>query len=120
MERVVKGTVGPVLFAGREAPGELGALMAQQEQGFVAAFPLDMAACDLAADRDNDPLEDPMVASLSGEAKGEYEKAREGMGYRVFKDRKFVVSANLQQTIRNWCNQSNTKNIIKVVRGPRR
>lgn len=120
VERVVKGTVGPVLFAGREAPGDLGRLMAEQDQGFVAAFPLDMAACDLAADRDNDPLEDPMIHALSGDAKAEYERAREGMGYRVFKDRKFVVSANLKQTIRDWCDRAGTKNIIKVVRGPRR
>jgi len=116
VERVVKGTVGPILFAGREAPGALGALMAKQNQGFVAAFPLDMAACDLAADRDNDPLDDPLVRALSGDAKAEYESARESMGYRVFKDRKFVVSANLQQTLRDWCDAAGTKNIIKVVR----
>ena len=34
--------------------------------------------------------------------------------------RKFVVSANLKQTMRDWCNAAGTKNIIKVVRGPRR
>ncbi len=120
VERVVKGTVGPMLFAGQKTPGPLGELMANQAHGFVAAFPLDMAACDLAADRDNDPLEDPMVLTLSGDAKAEYEAAREGMGYRVFKDRKFVVSANLKQTVRDWCNQAGTKNIIKVVRRARK
>jgi hypothetical protein len=120
VERVVKGTVGPMLFAGQQAPGALGEFMAKQPHGFCAAFPLDMAACDLAADRDNDPLEDPMVLTLSGDAKAEYELARESMGYRVFKDRKFVVSANLKQTLRDWCNQQGTKNIIKVVRGASR
>ncbi|MFH2005991.1 MAG: hypothetical protein ABI333_05325 [bacterium] len=117
VERVIKGTVGPVYFAGLDAPGPLGQLVARQPRGFVASFPLDMAACDLASDRDNDPLEDPLVLTLSEEALPDYERAREGMGYKVFKDRKFVTSQSLEAVVREFCDQAGTKNIIKTVGG---
>ncbi len=116
VERVVKGTVGPVLFAGQGGSGPMGELMAEHGRGFVAAFPLDMAACDLEEDRDNDPLADLMARSLSEEGRAEYEQTRERMGYRVFKDRKFVVSANLEEPLRSLCDRASTRNIIKVVK----
>ena len=116
VERVVKGTVGPIHFAGRDAPGALGKLVAGYQRGYVANFPLDMAAIDLAEDRDNDPLEDPMSASLTDEARPEYERTRESLGYKVFKDRKFVASPNLVPLVREFCDTAGTKNIINTVR----
>lgn len=116
VERVVKGTVGPVLFAGIPAGGPLGELMAGKREGFVANFAQDMTACDIAQDRDNDPLEDPMADSLSDEARPDYERARGRFGYKVFKDRKFVTSRSLADEIKTFCRNAGTRNIIKTVR----
>ena len=121
VERVIKGTVGPVHFAGvQKDTGPIGELLALHKQGFVAQFSQDMAAVDLSEDRDNDPLEDPMAANLSDEAKVDYEGARGKFGYKVFKDRKFVVAENVLKDIRTFCEASGTKNIIKSVRPRRR
>ncbi len=75
-------------------------------------FALDMAATDLAADRDNDPFEDLIIDHLSPEARTGYEQSRHKFQYHVFKDRKFVVSRALVQPLRELCAQDNTKNII--------
>ena len=119
VERVVKGTVGPVVFAGRPAPDALHTLMGGRRSGLLACFPLDMVATDLAEDRDNDPLSDLMSAALTEEAEADYERARTQFGYHVFKDCKFVTSQDVQTDLRAFCDRLGTKNIIKTVRDRR-
>jgi hypothetical protein len=117
VKQVIKGTVRPLWFAGHAAGGPLGALLAPHPRGMVATFALDMAATDLAEDRDNDPIEDLMAAHLSGKAREDYEQARERYGYRVFKDRKFVASPELADDLRAFCAAAGTKNVIKTLSG---
>lgn len=117
VERVVKGTVGPVVFPGRPATDALSALLEGRDEGFIACFPLDMVATDLAADRDNDPLDDLLSARLSEEARPDYERARAEHGYHVFKDCKFVTSPSLSASLEEFCGRMGTKNIIHAVRG---
>lgn len=117
VERVVKGTVGPVVFPGRPATDTLSALMQGRDEGFIACFPLDMVATDLSGDRDNDPLDDLMSARLSEEARPDYERAREQHGYHVFKDCKFVTSPSMSATLEAFCERMGTRNIIHATRG---
>ncbi|MDY0001332.1 MAG: hypothetical protein RBU30_08570, partial [Polyangia bacterium] len=117
VERVVKGTVGPMVFPGKPVTDALTALMHGRDEGFIACFPLDMVATDLSADRNNDPLEDLMSARLSEEARPDYERAREQHGYNVFKDCKFVTSASMSGPLEELCTKLGTRNIIHAVRG---
>lgn len=110
VERVVKGIIGPFCFPWVRAPKALDGLLT--DQGYVAMFALDMAAIDLAADRDNDPFEDLIIERLSPEARQGYEQARQQYGYKVFKDRKFVTSRESQRALQAVCAKENTKNII--------
>ena len=112
---MVKGTIGPFYFSGMRAPVPLQPILAQ-EGSFVATFSLDMAAVDLACDKDNDPIDDLMEASLSEGARQGYFQARERYGYKVFKDRKFVVPRHLVDPFKVFCRESGTRNIIYPVR----
>ncbi len=123
VERVVKGTVGPIWMgcckeARQVAPPSLQPLLADQD-AFVAGFGLDMAAVDLAADRDNDPLERLLADRLSEQARAEYQAARRRYGFKVFKDRKLVVPRALQAQVRGWCAERGTRNVVYCPRGAR-
>ena len=113
VERVIKGVIGPFCFPWVHGPERLQPMLSPGQ--YVAMFALDMAAVDLAADRDNDPFEDLIIARLSPEARDGYEQARQRYGYRVFKDRKFVVSRELVEPLRAICAEEKTKNIIYPV-----
>ncbi|MFC1610051.1 hypothetical protein ACFL6C_03780 [Myxococcota bacterium] len=115
VERVVKGTIGPFFFGGMRAPVPLQPIL-EQDGVFVATFSLDMAACDLASDRDNDPIDDLMVESLTEGARQTYHQARDRYGYKVFKDRKFVVPRYVADAVRAFCDASGTRNIVYAVR----
>lgn len=113
VERVVKGTVGPLYVHGVERPEPIEGILGEgDEQGFVAMFALDTAARDVTANRNNDPFGSIFEASVSAEVRHTYSRAREAYGYRVFKDRKFVVSRAHHEPLRMLCQQMGTQNII--------
>lgn len=110
VEKVVKGVVGPFVFPWMEGPEMLKKLLAAG--GFMAMFSLNIAARDLAMDRDNDPIEATIAGQLSARGLNEYERARQGYGYRVFSDRKFVVPKEMAEPLRRFCTGKGTRNII--------
>jgi hypothetical protein len=110
VERVVKGVVGPFFFPWVRCPEPLRPVVATG--GFVATFALDMAAVDLAADRDNDPLEDLRSERLSPEARAGYEDSRRRYGYKVFKDRKFVCGRGTVEPLRALCTARGAASIV--------
>ncbi len=116
VERVFKGTVGPLYFAGRPYEDRLGSLVRDVGSGVVATFGLDMVAGDLEANRDNDPILDLFEASLTEDARADYERARTRLGYKVFKDRKFVVTENLRDPVLEFCRRAGTRNLVRVIR----
>lgn len=124
VERVIKGTVGPCWLRARDAPQPLRPMFRagvdQSIDAFVATFGLDMAATDLAADKNNDPLAPMLADQLSDGAKSEYNQARRRFGYKVFKDRKLVLPRPLKDAARAWCRAAGTKNVIYHPRPPRR
>ena len=115
VEKVVKGAVGPFFLPGVRAPETI-ADWFESADGLIATFSLDLAARDLARDRDNDPLDDLIADRFSEEARAEYEEARKRYGYHVFKDRKFVVSPSLAGAVRDLCAGQGTRNIVYSLR----
>jgi hypothetical protein len=115
VERVVKGTVGPVVLAGVRESTPLAQLI-QSSDELIATFALDTAATDLAIDRDNDPIDDLLADRLSERARQEYRSSRVRYGYKVFKDRKFVVIGDLMERVRSFCQQAGTRNIVYAMR----
>ncbi|QDG52796.1 hypothetical protein FIV42_19220 [Persicimonas caeni] len=111
VERVAKGTVGPIYLAREQAPAALSHLF-DGDDAFVAMFALDMVANDIAEDRDNDPLDVAMTEKMSPEAKQTFHTARERLGVRTFRDRKFVVPRRMVPAVREFCEAQGTKNIV--------
>ena len=123
VERVFKGTIGPLCFGHTPLQCEanpLAPLLSDDPRAVVGSFSLDIASRDVAEDGDNDPIEDLMVDSLSDEAREAYEEARAKMGYHVFKDRKFVADRASVPRLRRFCEQAGTQNVIYTPRGGRR
>lgn len=109
-ERVCKGVVGPFWFDFCRVPEALAPVV--RDGGFVASFALDTAAVDVAEGRNNDPFATLAHDRLSPAARGAYESVRQRSGYRVFKDRKFVVPRDRVSQMREICAAMGTKNII--------
>lgn len=113
VERVVRGTVGPIFWRAEQATPELRPLFeASGAEGFIAQFGLDMLADDIAEDRHNDPLQPPGGARVSPEVKAALERAREKFGVRIFRDRKFVVPRAMLPALREFCQARGTNNMI--------
>ena len=122
VERVFKATVGPFALAATpldDAANSLRPLLADHEDASVATFALDIASCDISEDGDNDPIEDLMSASLSDDARSDYEAARRRLGYHVFKDRKFAADRQSMGKIKNFCAHAETQNVMYTLRGGR-
>lgn len=119
VERVIRGTVGPIYVAGTMLPAALAAeLPATPAPGFVVAtFGLDIAAGDVAKDGDNDPIEDMLCERLPPEGRAAYVQARQRYGYRVYKDRKLVVDPGSSDAASRFCARMGTRNVIYALRG---
>ena len=109
-ERVCKGVVGPFWFEYCRVPQVLRPVVA--DGGFVASFALDTAAIDVAEGRNNDPFATLAEDRLTEQSRSAYEAVRLRSGYRVFKDRKFVVPRDRVSMMREICQKLGTKNII--------
>lgn len=109
-ERVNKGVIGPIWFDFVRAPDVLRPVLA--DGGFVASFALDTAAADIAEDRNNDPFATLASERLTEESQRAYQSVKTRSGYRVFKDRKFVVPRERVELMREICASLGTKNIV--------
>jgi hypothetical protein len=115
VERVIKGTVGPIYHQWMTLPDELAPIVGNGD--IIATFSLDMAATDVSSDKDNDPFDELASTRLSAAAREDYTRAREKLGYHVFKDRKFAVSRHIAGAMNQLCNHHGTNNIIYPIRG---
>ncbi len=133
VQRVERGTIGPILFAvphhGRvvcprqPAPTPLatswaGNLRADPptESEIVATFATDLAGQDLKQDRSNDPLAGLLGDGVTEENRARYDEIRNRHPFRVYKDRKFVVTPRFQGLVQRVCEQAGTRNIIYPMR----
>lgn len=111
VERVARGTVGPIYWSADQAPEPLRELFAEPDD-FVATFGLDMVADDIDADRSNDPLFDAADQGISAEARRAFRTARLKVGCHLFRDRKFVVPRARVAAVRQLCERWGTRNIV--------
>ena len=115
VQRVTRGTIGPIFFGRFDVPEPIDTIVGDDPEEFVAMFALDNAADDVDEHRNNDPFGELFESELSKSMRSTYAKARREFDYRVYKDRKFVVSRGLKQPLRELCGDRNTKNIIYTV-----
>lgn len=104
VERVIKGTVGPFFLDWMQAPEG----MDISPDGFVATFGLDMAAVDVEATRINDPL----ARATDEKTRATYTQVAAKLGYRVFKDRKFVCPHAMVPDVRAFAETRGTRNVV--------
>ena len=115
VQRISRGTVGPIYFGGFDAPEPFDELLGDDPTKFVAMFGMDTAADDISENRNNDPFGALFESELARKMRPTYARARETFGYHVYKDRKFVVSRGLEGPLREICSEMNTSNIIYSV-----
>jgi hypothetical protein len=119
VERVIRGTVGPIYVEGTSLPPALAAELGSPPgpDFIVASFGLDMAAGDVAVDGNNDPIAALLGERLGPAGQAAYRDARQRYGYRVYKDRKLVVgSAALAAAVHRFCARMGTRNVVYVLR----
>ena len=138
VERVVRGIVGPALFslpAGDgvmvrrtlEAPDDalgrawhawsLGPGAAETVRPeLCVAFATDSAAGDIREEKSEDPLSPLLAQRLAPAEAARYRALRERYPFKVFKDRKFVVTPGLKTVVSQVCAAAGTRNIIYDLR----
>lgn len=82
----------------------------------IAGFASDVAAGDVRDEKSNDPLSPLLRSHLLEQEQARYKILRERYPFRVYKDRKFVASADAVPLVRQVCDQGGTSNIIYPLR----
>lgn len=126
VERVQRGSVGPVLFA---LPGGAAVvephptamvapwsqwLAAQSGHGpqMVTSFATDVAAVDVRQERSNDPFTSLLADRVGEQERARYDILRQRHPFRVYKDRKFVATRDLVPVVKRVCEAAGTRNLI--------
>lgn len=116
VERVIKGTIGPFYREGMDlasvAPQPVAAMVAGRPGGFVAMFAQDSSAVDVVNHQNNDPFGAFFGAGISAEIRRDCQQARERYRYRVYRERKFVVSRELVGEMQRFCGEMGTQNLV--------
>jgi hypothetical protein len=111
VQRVACGTVGPFCLA--ELPPAIPfSAMISSPAGALATFALEVAARDVTHDGSSDPLAHLLLPALPDESQASREQSRVRLGYRVHRDRKFVVDLASQPALEGMCRAAGTRNII--------
>ena len=82
----------------------------------LASFATDVAALDVREEKSNDPLSPLLSAGIRDVERARYVILRERHPFRVYKDRKFVVSPSLVAGVRDACSQAGCKNLVYPLR----
>ncbi len=135
VDRVQRGVVGPVLFhlphdQGRVVPAEpeqANSRMAHAWQRWLEttttttpelmmSFQSDIAARDVREEKSNDPLDSLFSTQIQASERARYDNVRQRFPFKVFKDRKFVVTPGLEDLVRAVCEGAGTKNLVYRMR----
>jgi hypothetical protein len=134
VERVARGIVGPALFC--LPTGQRPLIVAEppvnpltsawadwlesgpdtDQASMAISFATDTAATDVREERSNDPLSPLLSSDLREQEQARYSILRQRYPFRVFKDRKFVVSRELVPIVSQMCTDAGTKNIVYPLR----
>jgi hypothetical protein len=113
VESVIKGTIGPFLFAGLDLSERLIPLVEAIGDGAVLCAGLALAGLEQRKDVFNDPL--VSEAKFSIEARGELAESREMEPYHVLADRKFVLAGADRELLASYLERAGTSNIVYEV-----
>lgn len=133
VERVQRGILGPMRFSiphGGEKVTVLesepdatdaawSAACATQDGAplMLASFATDVAALDVREEKSNDPLAPLLSDGIRDVERARYGTLRERYPFRVYKDRKFVVTPSLLDGVRQACAAAGCKNLVYPLRG---
>jgi hypothetical protein len=81
-------------------------------RGAFASFALELAGRDIGRDFNNDPLRYLLLENLSASTLSCSDRSRMRLGYRVYRDRKFVADLASQPALESLCRSAGTRNII--------
>lgn len=112
LERVSRGTVGPIFWSEEAAPEPLRGLWDGAPDAFCATFAQDIIAQDIAQAQDNDPLTGLLPDAVPAEARATFDAARERAGVKHYLDRKLVVPRAKVTEAQSFCMARGTKNIV--------
>lgn len=135
VERVQRGIIGPVRFVVPDPSRPDGVLGVAQPRAdltsevwqaaraehegqplLLSSFASDVAALDVREEKSNDPLSPLLRDGIRDNERARYTTLRERYPFRVYKDRKFVVSAALRPGIQDVCSAAGCKNLIYPLR----
>jgi hypothetical protein len=136
VERVQRGLIGPVLFAIPHGEGGCSRLLEPEDDALaraflrwgdgngweptqtemIACFATDIAATNVREERSNDPLSPLLGEGIENHERGRYEALRTRHPFKVFKDRKFVVTHGLRPLVEGVCAAQGTRNPIYGLR----
>lgn len=101
VESVTRTRIGPLLFAGSAGPPRLQAIVDADPGQFVLCLPTDRAGIDIESDSAGDPFALGYRDLLPPEARQLVEARREGLGYHVRRERKFVATPGVAGALRD-------------------
>lgn len=133
VERVQRGIIGPVYWAIPQAqtihriaePGHAGLARAWANElprwvggpaQFIMMFTSDTAAVDVRDEASNDPLSPLLSSQILDNERARYGELRSRHPFKVYKDRKFVVSEGARPLVDGICAAAGTKNLVYSLR----
>ncbi|MBV1857233.1 MAG: hypothetical protein KUG77_02395 [Nannocystaceae bacterium] len=133
VERVQRGILGPMRFSiqhgddsvtvlesKRDAMETTWSAACQAQDGsplMLASFATDVAALDVREEKSNDPCAPLLSDGIRDVERARYLALRERYPFRVYKDRKFVVTPTLVDGVRQACIAAGCKNLVYPLRG---
>lgn len=115
VEEVVRGRVGPMYFRGVQMPEEWKALFDTCPDAFVLHFPSDSASLSLARSGSADPLATLYGDFLKGEARQALDEKIRFLGYKVWKERKFTCTADVEAPLRDLLRRRGSPSVVRSI-----
>ena len=100
VDEVVRGEIGPLSFAGVDAPPLLAPVFARIPGAFVLHLALERAGVEVAEDRCRDPFARLYRDALGPEARAQVDARRLALGYHVAKERRLVCTPSAEEAVR--------------------
>lgn len=117
VEQVMRCRVGPIYFQGVSMPAAWEALFASCPDALILHMPIDHASLDLPRTGTADPLAVLYRDFLQGEAKATLDTRSKQLGYKVWKERKFTCTPQIEKPLRALLTQLGTPSVVRSVTG---
>lgn len=129
LEEIARGRIGPLRFSGLELAERWGRVqdggrvqdpqlrdsfnsLFKDSKGYVLELSLDKASIHLQQNQDKDPFASLYSESLSPESRTLYNEKVGNLGYKIFKDRKFVCTPELKEPLTKLIQSIGAQSIV--------